>query len=82
MMENEEKGSKRAAEDDDSNLYEQWKKLVREFPLHKNDDCCVFQRPQKRQCRIHVEDLISTMEKDKHLKRSTLFYKALEKSSF
>jgi hypothetical protein len=34
----------------------------------------------KRKYPVNFEDLIYTMKKDKHLKRSTLLYKALDKS--
>jgi hypothetical protein len=36
--------------------------------------------PIKRKYPVNFEDLIYTMKKDKHLKRSTLLYKALDKS--
>ena len=37
--------------------------------------------PIKRKYPVNFEDLIYTMKEDKHLKRSTLLYKALDKSS-
>lgn len=38
-------------------------------------------RSIKRHCRVHLQDVISIMQTDKHLKRSSLLYKALDKSS-
>jgi hypothetical protein len=41
----------------------------------------IFQRLAKRRCRANLRDLVFIMEKDKHLKRSTLLFKALDKAS-
>jgi hypothetical protein len=48
---------------------------------HMRKNLIFFQRSIKSKCRANLHDLICIMERDKHIKRSTLLYKALDKLS-
>jgi hypothetical protein len=48
---------------------------------HIKNNIIFFQKLSKHKCQANLHDLIFVMEKDKHLKRSTLRYKVLDKLS-